>query len=66
MVSAVLFVIGLNMKISGLSGCQFGKVTCGKGEWPTYSFCLSVCSKEKKRSICRGGHVRHMLYYSTL
>ena len=37
--SVVLFVIGLNMKISGLRGCQFGK----SAMWEKENALLTVC-----------------------
>ena len=65
MVSVVLFVIGLNTKIFGLRGCQFGKgAMWEKKGLPT--MCLSVCSKEKKTNSKGGRHGRHVLYYSIL
>ena len=66
MVSVVLFVIGLNMKISGLRGCWCDKNAMWEKEngLPTV-LCLFVYSKEKKAGKTRG-NVRHVLYYSNL
>ena len=46
----VLFVIGLNTKISGLRGCQFGKGTMWKKEngLPTVCVYLFVARERKQ------------------
>ena len=50
MVSVVLFVISLNMKISGLRGCWFGKSAMWKKEngLPTVCVYLFIAKKRKE------------------
>ena len=52
MVSVVLFVIGLNTKISGLRGCWFGKGAMWEKEngLPTVCVYLFVGGKRKEAS----------------
>ena len=53
MVSVVLFVIGLNMKMSGLRACQFDKSVMWEKEnvLPTVCVYLFVAKKRKQARL---------------
>ena len=58
--SVVLFVISLNMKISGLRGCQFGKSAMWERRMAYLQFCVYLFVAKKRKQAAREADMKDM------